>query len=59
MTSSQKLAKIARLIHSKNAGPFWITFDIMFTNDADFERVISSKVLTKNWIARTFQVPED
>ena len=59
MTSSQKLVKIARLIRSKNAGPFWITFDIMFANDADFERVISSKVLIKNWIARTYQVPED
>ena len=59
MTSSQKLAKIARLIRSKNAGPLWVTFDIMFANDADFERVVSAKILTKNWIARTYQVPED
>ena len=59
MKSSKKLGKLARLIRSKNAGPFWVTFDIMFANDADFERVVSAKVLTKNWIARTYQVPED
>ena len=31
----------------------------MFANDTDFERVISAKVLTKNWIAITYQVQED
>ena len=56
MTSSKKLGKLARLIRSKNAGPFWVTFDIMFANDADFDRVVSAKVLTKNWIASTYQV---
>ena len=59
MTSSKKLGELARLIRSKNTGPFWVTFDIMFANDADFERVVSAKVLTKNWIARTYQVQED
>ena len=59
MTSPKKLGKLARLIRSKNAGPFWVTFDIMFANDADFERVVSAKIMTDNWIARTYQVPED
>ena len=59
MTTPKKLGKLARLIRSKNAGPFWITFDIMFANDEDFESVVSAKILTKNWIARTYQVPED
>ena len=59
MTSPKKLGKLASLIRSKNAGPFWITFDIMFANDEDFESVVSAKILTKDWIARTYQVPED
>ena len=59
MTSPKKLGKLASLIRSKNAGPFWVTFDIMFANDADFERVVSAKIMTDNWIARTNQVPED
>ena len=59
MTSPKKLGKLARLIRSKNAGPFWVTFDIMFANDEDFESVVSAKILTKNWIARKYQVQED
>ena len=59
MTSPKKIGTLARLIRSKNAGPFWVTFDIMFANDEDFESVVSAKILTKNWIARTYQVPED
>ena len=27
--------------------------------ELNFERVVSAKVLTKNWIARTYQVQED
>ena len=53
------LGELAKLIRSKNAGPFWITFDIMFANDTDFKRVVSAKVLTKSWIAQTYQVEED
>ena len=36
------LGELAKLIRSKNAGPFWITFDIMFANDTDFKRVVSA-----------------
>ena len=53
------LGELAKLIRSKNAGPFWITFDIMFATDTDFKRVVSAKVLTKSWIAQTYQIPED
>ena len=59
MTSPKKIGTLARLIRSKNAGPFWVSFDIMFANDEDFESVVSAKILTKNLIARTYQVPED
>ena len=31
----------------------------MFTNDKDFKRVVSAKILTKSWIAQTYQVEED
>ena len=47
-----RLATLAKLIRSKNAGPFWITFDIMFDSDADFERAVRAGVITKPWIAR-------
>ena len=47
MISCKKLVKLARLIRSKNAGPFCVTFDIMFANDADFERVVSESTNKK------------
>ena len=34
-----KLGELASLIRSKNAGPFELTFDVMFDNLERFERV--------------------
>ena len=53
------LGKLAKLIRSKNAGPFWITFDIVFENEDDFVRAVSAKVLTKEWISGTYKIPQD
>ena len=38
-TQVEKLSDIAKVIRSKNAGPFEITFDIMFDDAASYERV--------------------
>ena len=59
MKNSVPLGKLAQLIRSKNAGPFWITFDIVFENEEDFERVVGAKVLTKEWISGTYKIPQD
>ena len=59
MKNSVLLGKLGQLIRSKNKGPFWITFYIVFENDKDFERVISAKVLTKEWIPGTHKIPQD
>ncbi len=54
-----KLGDLARLIRSKNAGPFTLTFDVMFDDDATYQRVLRSKVLTKEKFARIYHVPEE
>lgn len=54
-----ELGELARLIRSKNAGPFVLTFDIMFDDRASYERVVRSGALTKDVIARLYQVPEE
>ena len=59
MKNSVTLGKRTQLIRTKNAGPFWITLDIVFENDEDFERVISAKVLTKEWISGTYKILQD
>ena len=33
------LAEVAKLIRSKNAGPFWLTFDVMFQDPELYRRV--------------------
>jgi len=54
-----KLGDLARLIRSKNAGPFVLTFDIMFDDDDVYRKVIKSQVLTKSRVAAIYQVPEE
>lgn len=54
-----ELGELARLIRSKNAGPFVLTFDIMFDDRASYERVVRSGALTKDVIARLYRVPEE
>jgi len=52
-----KLGELARLIRSKNAGPFELTFDIMFDEPANFERVRASGALTRERIAQIYRLP--
>lgn len=49
-----KLGELARLIRSKNAGPFELTIDIMFDDAASFERVRAAQVLGADVIARLY-----
>ena len=53
------LGNLARLIRSKNAGPFVLTFDIMFDNEADYRRVRDSGVVNRQRIAAIYGLPAD
>jgi len=53
------LGELARLIRSKNAGPFELTFDIMFANRAVYERVRDSGAFDRAAVARRYGVSED
>ena len=52
-----RLDSIAKVIRSKNAGPFELTFDIMFDSADDFERVRKSGILSAQLIARIYRLP--
>jgi len=54
---AETLAEIAKVIRSKNAGPFEITFDIMFDDVASFERVKRWGGLTPAAIAAAYRIP--
>jgi hypothetical protein len=53
-----KLKDIAKACKSKNAGPFQITFDIMFEDLATFEKVRASHSITPAVIAKLYGVSE-
>jgi Domain of unknown function (DUF4387) len=53
------LAETAKLIRSKNAGPFWLTFDVMFDDEAVYRRVRDQGVLTVEVVSRLYAVPAD
>lgn len=48
------LAELAQLIRSKNAGPFELTFDIMFDTPATYDRVRQSGRLTREAVAACY-----
>ena len=54
-----KLSEIAKTIRSKNAGVDRITFDVMFANRADYDRVRDSGVLSREAVCRVFGIGED
>lgn len=50
------MKELAKVIRSKNSGPFEITFDIIFDQKAVYERVKESGVLTPERLAGVFGV---
>lgn len=54
-----KLAELASLIRSKNAGPFELTIDIMFDDARVYDRVKQSGALSREVIARSYGVAVD
>ncbi|MCY4640600.1 MAG: DUF4387 domain-containing protein [Chloroflexi bacterium] len=54
-----RLHELARLVRSKNAGPFAVTFDLIFDDPATFESVRDAGVVTPELFARLYGVPEE
>lgn len=53
-----KLAELTKLIRSKNAGPFQLTFDIMFEAPDKYEHVKRLQILNKKLISDLYGVSE-
>jgi hypothetical protein len=50
------LGDLAAEVRSKNAGPFWITLDVFFAAERDYQFVAHSGVLSKQAIAVLYRV---
>ena len=57
MTST--VGDLARVIRSKNAGPFWLTIDIFCDDNDAFRRLTNSPVTDAETIAEMYSVPAD
>jgi len=51
-----ELWQLTKLIRSKNAGPFELTFDIMFKDEESFRKVLAGKKLSPDYIAQLYKV---
>ena len=54
-----RLGDLAQLIRSKNAGPFMLTFDVMFREEEVYRRVLAAGVLTREGFAKLYGVPAE
>ena len=48
------LADLAKLVRSKNAGPFWLTIDIMFDDAQAYRRARDAEIVNRAAIARLY-----
>jgi Domain of unknown function (DUF4387) len=53
------LLDLCSLIRSKNAGPFVLTFDVMFSSKENYERAKQSQPLTKGLLAQIYKQREE
>ena len=54
-----KLMDIASVVRSKNSGPFELTLDVLFKDDAAYHRVVEANVISKASIAALYGIPEN
>lgn len=59
MREPRTLGDVADLIRSKNAGPFWMTLDMFFATDADYEVVAAPGTIERHNVAALYRVPPD
>lgn len=53
------LGDLASVVRSKNAGPYELTFDVMFDNDELYKKVKDTRVLSSSQIANTYGISEE
>ena len=54
-----KMLEIAKIIRSKNSGPFELTFDIMFDNQEAYQRVKDANILTNQRMMSLYHLKPD
>jgi hypothetical protein len=50
------IGELASVVRSKNAGALYYTLDVMFADEASYNKVIASKVLNETRISELYQL---
>ncbi len=54
-----RLVELAKVLRSKNAGPLYFTFDIMFDEQQAYERVRESGAISRKLVSRLYHTAEE
>jgi len=54
-----RLLELCSLIRSKNAGPFWLTFDVVARDRDAYRRIVASGVLNAELFRRLYGVASE
>lgn len=55
----EPLFELAKVLRSKNSGPFEITLDVLFDSVDNYKRVKHSGTITKETISKLYRIGED
>lgn len=55
----EKLVDLAKVLRSKNSGPFEITLDILFDNAKAYQRVVDSGVINVQTICELYHLEKE
>ena len=56
---STKITELVDVIRSKNAGPFELTFDLIFKDFDSYEKVKEAEIINEKLISQLYQIPEE
>ncbi len=59
MSPSKKLRDLATFVRSKNAKPFRLTFDIIFSEPETYQKVKETGVITPELFCSLYRVPKE
>ena len=51
-----KVKEVCRHVRSKVAGPFWVTVDLMFDSQENYDRYVDSPALSADSIAAIYKI---
>lgn len=57
--NTYKLYDLAKVIRSKNSGPFEITLDVLFDDPTIYQKINESGIITKKLIADLYNIGEE